>query len=102
MSRRTDNSLGHSPATVTAVADIMNAIETMQDKVDQQEQLYRDMGKELWHSRELLKNARDELGRMLVSRNDLEGSEYRVIHRDQARRNGLAELFGEHAAVREG
>lgn len=81
-------------ASPEAVADQMNAIAAAQDLLAIAMAEAKAADSMMRSRRTLLENARNELGRMLKSRNDLEGSDFRVVHREETGRSPSHELFG--------
>lgn len=80
------------------VADQMNSIDKLRDDLASTAIEMEQVRKEHIHRQRLLDTAKAELGRMLKARSplDLSGTDFRVIHIDEAHRDVLSHQFNIH------
>lgn len=81
-------------ATLVQIADQMNTIPRLEEDLRQSVLEENEVKAERQRRDAMLAASRNELGRMLQASRLLNGSDYRIIHRDEAVGEEMQALFG--------
>lgn len=84
--------------TIEEIYEQMSVIPKLEDAVQTTARQSEEIRKEHSHRLAMLETAKNELGRMLTTANFFGGSDYRIVHRDQAKGPEMEAIFGLYRA----